>query len=155
VKNAGQLFEGDYVGVAFRPFEAASGKSSLALFKKWIDETNGKVTEIAMRGWINAETAFKGLEDSGPNFDRAKVIDATNKLTAWTAGGLIPPLDYSRQHEASTQDDPTTHGAKYECTAILQVKNGVFQVVGDKAKPFTCWSNASRDWAPPESMNFD
>ena len=155
VKNAGELFEGDYVGVAFRPFEAASGGSALDTFKKWIEETDGKVTEIAMRGWINAATAAKGLEEAGPNFDRQKVIDATNQLTAWTAGGLTGPLDYSRQHEAPTQDDPTTHGSKYECTAILQVQDGQFEVVGERAKPWTCWSNESRDWAQPESMNFE
>jgi ABC-type branched-subunit amino acid transport system substrate-binding protein len=155
VTAAGDLFEGDYVGVAFRPFEAASGESSLNLFKKWMGETKSKITEISMRGWISAATAAKGLEEAGPNFDRQKVIDATNALTDWTADGLIAPLDYSRQHNPPTQDDPTTNGSEYECTSILQVVDGKFEVVGDRAKPWTCWSNENRDWAEPESMNFE
>jgi hypothetical protein len=155
VKAAGELFEGDYVGVSFRPFEAASGGSSLNLFKKWIDETGGKVTEIAMRGWVNAETAYQGLVAAGPQFDRAKVIAATNGFEDYTAGGLVPPLDYGRQHLAPTQEDPATNGSDYECTAILRVASGTFEVVGDRAKPWTCWSNESRDWAKPQSMNFE
>ena len=155
VAAAGQLFEGDYVGVVIRPFEAASGESALNLFKKWMEETGSEITEISMRGWIAATTAYEGLKAAGPNFDRDKVIAATNQFTDFTADGLVPPVDWTRQHEGPTQDDPTSHGSKYECTSILQVVDGKFKVVGDRSKPWTCWSNESRDWAEPESMNFE
>ncbi len=63
-------------------------------------------SEHAMIGWINADLAFQGLKAAGPSFDRRKVIDATNELHAFTADGLIAPIDWSRQHEPPTQDDP-------------------------------------------------
>jgi hypothetical protein len=107
-----------------------------------------------MVGWINAATAYEGLEAAGANFDRAKVIAATNKLTDFTAGGLVQPVDWTRQHQPPTPDDPKTHGYKLECFAFVQVKGGTFQVVGDKAKPWTCWSNENRDWADPTPTNF-
>lgn len=155
ISAAGDAFEGDYVGVVFRPFEAPAEDSLQDEFMEWIEETGGKVTEIAMRGWIAAHTAYTGLVEAGAQFDRAKVIEATNALEDYTAGGLVPPLDFGRQHLAPTQEDPTTNGSDYECTSILQVKNGKLTVVGDEAKPWTCWSNESRDWAEPESMNFE
>ena len=31
-----------------------------------------------MDGWINADLAYEGLVAAGPDFDRQKVIDATN-----------------------------------------------------------------------------
>ena len=155
VKNAGQLFEGDYVGVVFRPFEAPAGDSAQDEFKKWMEETDAEITEISMRGWVNADLAYQALKAAGPRFDRAKVIAAGNAMTDYTADGLVPPVDWSRQHESQTQEDPKTHGPKYECTALVQVKGGAFEILGDEDKPWTCWSNESRAWAEPESMNFE
>jgi len=156
VKEAGDLFEGDYVFVTFRPFEADSAGSQLETFTKWMDETGSDITELSMYGWINANTAYESLKAAGEDFDRAKVIAAANEqLTEYTAGGLIPPIDFSRQHEAPTQDDPATHGSQQDCGAILQVEDGEFEVVGDPAKPWTCWSNENRDWSEPEQVNFE
>jgi hypothetical protein len=156
VAEAGDLFEGDYVFVTFRPFEADSGGSELDTFKKWMEETGSEITEVAMYGWINANTAYEGLKAAGEDFDRAKVIAATNEtLTEYTAGGLIPPLDYSKQHEAPTEDDPAAHTGPYDCGNIVQVKDGKFEIVGDETKPWNCWSTESYDWAEPEAMNFE
>ena len=47
------------------------------------------LTELAMVGWINADLAYQGIKAAGPDFDRQKVIDATNQMTDYTAGGLI------------------------------------------------------------------
>jgi hypothetical protein len=154
VKNAGQLFEGDYVLAQARPFEATAAGSALDTYKQWMDKTNAELSELSMYGWVNADLAYQGLKAAGPNFDRQKVIDATNKITDFTADGLVPPIDWTRQHEPATQDDPKAHGAKYECGALLQVKNGTFQVVADKAKPWFCWPGDTRDWSEPQPMNF-
>jgi hypothetical protein len=155
VKEAGDLFEGDYVFVQFRPFEADSAGSQLDTFTKWMEETGSEVTEISMYGWINADTAYEGIKAAGEDFDRAKVIAATNEtLTEYTAGGLIPPVDFSTQHEPPTEEDPATHGGKYECGAFLKVEDGEFEVVGDEAKPWNCWSTESSGWSEPEHLNF-
>lgn len=154
VAAAGELFEGDYVSVGFRPFEADAAGSALDTFKTWMDKIGAPVVELAMHGWIAADLAYRGLEAAGENFDRAKVIEATNRITDYTADGLVAPIDWSRQHEAPTPDDPATHGPKYDCTVLVQVRNGRFQVVGDKAKPWVCWPGANRDWSEPTAMNF-
>jgi ABC-type branched-subunit amino acid transport system substrate-binding protein len=154
VKNAGDLFEGDYVGVGFRPFEADAGNSALAEYRKWMAKGNRALTEVAMVGWIDADLAYRGLEAAGASFDRQKVIDATNELTAYTADGLIPPIDWSRQHLSATEDDPATHGPAEDCTAFVKVHNGAFEVVGDSAKPWYCWPGDTRDWSTPVSKTF-
>jgi ABC-type branched-subunit amino acid transport system substrate-binding protein len=154
VKNAGQLFEGDYILAQARPFEADAAGSALDTYKTWMGKTNAKLSELSMYGWVNADLAYQGLKGAGASFDRAKVIAATNKLTNFTADGLVPPIDWTRQHEPPTQDDPATHGPKYECGALLQVKNTVFQVLAGKEKPWYCWPGNTRDWSEPVAMNF-
>jgi hypothetical protein len=155
VAEAGDLFEGDLVSVGFRPFEADAGESALADYLEWMEQTGSEISELAMHGWIAADTAYQGLVAAGPNFDRAKVIAATNTLTDYTAGGLINAIDWSRQHVPPTQDDPTTNGYANECVAYVQISGGEFSVVGDTAKPWFCWDNSSRDWSEPVSTNFE
>jgi ABC-type branched-subunit amino acid transport system substrate-binding protein len=154
VKDNAELFEGDYVLVQFRPFEAEAGSSSLDAFKEWMGKNGNTITELSMLGWINADLAYQGIKAAGENFDRQSVIDATNKLTSYTADGLIAPIDWSRQHVAPTQDDPATHGPNPDCFALVQVKDGAFQMVGDSSKPWMCWPGDTRDWSEPTSMDF-
>jgi ABC-type branched-subunit amino acid transport system substrate-binding protein len=154
VKAAGSIFEGDLVGVGFRPFEADGDSAGLKNYLKWMKKQGSDLTELAMVGWINADEAYQGLKAAGPNFDRASVIAATNKMTAYSADGLLNPIDWTRQHLPATQDDPVTHGYKDECFAPVKVVKGAFQTVAPKAKPFLCWSNANRDWAEPTPTNF-
>jgi len=155
VEEAGGLFEGDYVGVGFRPFEGEAAGSALDTFKEWMDETGAEILEISMVGWINADLAYQGLLAAGPEFDRAKVIEATNEMTEYTADGLIPPIDWSRQHEPPTPEDTATHGGKFDCVALVQVNDGQFEVVGDAAKPWSCWPGENREWSEPTAMNFE
>lgn len=155
VHEAGDLFEGDVVSVLFRPFEADPAGSQLADFLEWMEATGSQISEPAMMGWINADLAYQGLVAAGPEFDRASVIDATNRMTDFTAGGLIPPIDWSRQHEPPTEDDPATHGGAHECFAMVRVVSGEFELVGEPEAPFLCWDGTTREWAEPEAMTFE
>ena len=107
-----------------------------------------------MDGWINADEAYTALKEAGPNFDQAKVIAALNKVTRYTADGLIPPLDFNRQHQAPTEADPGTHGSKPDCFTLVKIHDAAFEVVGDKAKPWICWPGDTRDWSEPTRMSF-
>ena len=155
VAEAGDLFEGDLVQVGFRPFEADAGDSGLADFQEWMEETGSELSEVAMVGWINADLAYQGLLAAGENFDRAGVIAATNELTDYSATGIVNPIDWSRQHDAPTEDDPATHGYVQECYSYVQVEGGEFQPVGDESKPWNCWDDSNLDWSEPEPTNFD
>ena len=151
----GDLFEGDIVQTSFRPFEADAGTSQLATFKDWMAKTNQPLSEIALQGWINADLAYQGLKAAGPGFDRKSVIDATNHLTKFSAGGLITPIDWSRQHDAPTEDDPTTHGYAIECRSLLRVKDHHFEMIGPADKAFTCFDPKDQSWAEPTHQSFD
>ena len=157
VQGANGLFAGDLVGVGFRPFEADPGTSQLKDFRGSMAKLGKPETELAMLGWINADLAYQGLVAAGPSFDRQRVIDATNtKLTHFTAGGLIPPIDWSKAHNPPTEDNPAAGGAVSECVQIVKVgPDSTFQLVGDRAKPFNCWPANTRDWSDPVPTNFD
>jgi ABC-type branched-subunit amino acid transport system substrate-binding protein len=155
VKEAGSLFNGGYVLAEFRPFEANAGDSGLATYKQWMAKNNYPLSEIAMVGWINADEAYQGIKAAGSNFTRQSVIDATNKMTNYTAGGLVQPIDWSRQHVAPTEEDPATNGPKYDCGALVKIQDGTFHMVGDPNKPWICWPGSTRDWSDPKAMNFN
>jgi hypothetical protein len=154
IKDGGALFEGDIVQTSFRPFEANAAGSQLDRFKEWMGKTGEPLSEPALQGWINADLAYEGIKAAGPSFTRSSVIDATNRMTAFTGGGLIPPIDWSRQHEMWTDADPLTHGYATECRAFVRVTHGRFQLVGDKDKPFVCYDPKSQAWTSPTPTNF-
>jgi branched-chain amino acid transport system substrate-binding protein len=154
VASSGSLFDGDMAIVTFRPFEADPGQSQLGMFNEWMGKTGQKVTELAMVGWIDADLAYEGIKAAGPSFSRESVIAATNKMTAYDAGGLINPIDWSRQHSAWTNEDVASHGYKQECTSLVRMKGGKFELVGDKAKPFSCWDNSKVEWSQPTPTDF-
>ncbi len=154
VDQANGLFDGDYVQVQFRPFEADPGDSSLGQFKEWMGKNGSPITELGMIGWINADMAYTGLKAAGDDLSRQGVIDATNKITDYTAGGLLPTIDWSRQHNAPTEADPTTNAPPKDCMAFVKVQDGKFVMVGDAAKPWTCWPGDTRAWSEPVPTDF-
>ncbi len=154
VAEADPLFEGDFVSVQFRAFEADPGDSALADYLEWMDETGAELSELAMVGWINASLAFDGLLAAGPEFDRESVVAATNEMTAYTAGGLINPVDWTRQHVPPVQGDPA-HDFALECTVLVRVVDGAFETVAPPETPWLCWDSTSDDWAEPTPTNFE
>jgi Periplasmic binding protein len=154
VSSAGDLFEGDFVGTSFRPFEADAGTSQVGKFHEWMQKTGAKETELAMNGWMNADLAYQGIKAAGPSFTRESVIAATNKMTDWNAGGMTAPIDWSRQHEFPTEADPVTHGPKLNCRSFVRVKSQKFELVGQKDKPFVCFDPKNSAWTDPTMENF-
>ena len=124
------FFEGDIVGVQFAPFETSPKPPGLANFEKWMKKNNSKTNEPAMSGWIAASMFHEGLKAAGPNFTRAKVVAALNKMNNMTVDGLIAPRDWTKNHSI-------THDQS--CTALVKVKDGKFVPIYAKpGKPFTC-----------------
>ena len=152
VEEAGDLFEGDYVTVQFRPFEADAEGTALEDYLHWMEETGSEPTELSMAGWINATLAFDGLLAAGPEFDRDKVTNATNSFTEFTAGGLIEPVDWTVAHTPFT-NDTRPDDAGLECSAVVKVVNGEFETVAPPDEPWLCFPPGI-EWAEPEPTNF-
>jgi ABC-type branched-subunit amino acid transport system substrate-binding protein len=126
-----QFLDGLYVGTLFAPLETKPAPVGVKLFKKWMKKTDGRITENAIVGWLNANLFVTGLKAAGPDFTREKVIDAINEMTDFTADGFIPPVDWTTAHE-SDQD----------CMAFLKIVKGKFKpVFGKKGKPFICFAD--------------
>lgn len=153
VADAGGIFDGDYIAPGFGAFEYETGLESQDKFFEYMELQGSDISELAMVGWINADLAFQGLLEAGPEFSRQSVIDATNRLTAYDAGGLINPIDWTRQHNAPDPADPTT-GYAQECSSPIQVKDGKFVPVSEPTKPFLCWPNTTLDWSEPTPTSF-
>jgi hypothetical protein len=148
------LLEGDLIGVAYRPFEADPAGSGLEDFQEWMAEAGHEPTDFGMLTWINADLAFRGILAAGPDFDQAKVVEATNTFTDYAADGLIAPTDWSRQHEPPTVDDPLTNGSAQQCYAYVKVVDGAAELIGDASKPHFCWDPSVDAWEEPTPTSF-
>jgi hypothetical protein len=155
VASAGGVFEGDYVQAAARPFQADVGDSDMQAFLDQMEKDGSTVTEMAMVGWINASLAYEGLKAAGPEFDRQKVIEATNTFTNFTANGLTQPINWSTQHVMPTPEDPTTPAPEWDCVSIVKIEDNAFVVEGDASKPWNCWPGDTTEWSEPVRMDFE
>ncbi|MDH3704818.1 MAG: ABC transporter substrate-binding protein [Acidimicrobiia bacterium] len=147
------LFEGDFVVPQFLPFEIETGLEMQDQFMSWMEQSGEELSELAMVGWINADQAYQGILAAGPEFDRQAVIDASNTFTAYDAGGLINPIDWTRQHTPPTEGDPTYDYAQ-ECFSPVRVADNALVPIGEAAAPWLCWDNSTGDWSEPEPTSF-
>ena len=154
-EQAGDLFEGDVTTVAFRPFEA-DGNDMMDAYEQWIAEVNPDTDPFySVLGWVAADLAYQGLVAAGPDFDQAAVIDATNAIEGYTAGGLTPPVDWGRQHVAPTPDDPTTNGPAQTCLAAVRIEGTGYELLGEPDAPWACWEAGQDAYSEPEFRDFD
>lgn len=153
VKESPGLFDGDISGVSFRPFELPDN-DAMTLFKEYAAKTGIPVAERQMDGWLMAMLAVEGLKAAGPEFDQQKVIDAMNSFTAWDADGLIAPIDWSRQHNPPTLEDPVSNGPAQECFTFVTFEGETIKPLGDPAKPWSCWPGDDYSWSEPVPTDF-
>jgi hypothetical protein len=153
VAEAGDLFDGDFVAAQFTPFEFPD-HPAIVIYNEWVGPQGGPTAEQTMIGWMNAMLFVDGLIATGPEFDRASLVETTNtEFTAYTYGGLTFPLDWSRQHETATNEDRLTHGAPQECTTLIQMRGGELISITDE--PWLCWPQEDRSWQEPTEMTFN
>lgn len=125
-----EFFQDDIVGVPFVPFQFRPKPPGMVEFDKWMDKGGYEKNEISINGWISAAMLYEGLKLAGPDFTRQKVVDALNKLTDQTVGGLIPPRNWTKEHEI-------TH--ELACTAYVKIDDGkLVPTFNQPGKPFMC-----------------
>jgi hypothetical protein len=142
------VLEGDLMGVAFRPLEADPGDSMmLPIMTEWLEQSGVVANDYAVQGWLGADLAVTGLLAAGPEFDRDAVIEATNQITDYTAGGILPPVDWTTAHDSPGEGEPYTF-----CSAYVRITGGETEVAGDPAEPFYCYEAPIEEWAEPETL---
>ncbi len=106
-----------------------------------------EMNELSLEGWIAANEFVHGMKLAGPDFSQAKLVSSLNQDTAFSANGMIEPIDWTKQH-----NDPKGHldlGGKYECMVVLKVHDGKFVTGPHPAgKPWVCMTGGAQGTAP-------
>jgi branched-chain amino acid transport system substrate-binding protein len=148
-----ELLEGAIVIPGFVAFEQEPQIPELELYLEWMDEIGKEPVEIATIGWILAHQFVTGLKLAGPEFSQQKVIDALNTLTDYSANGMIPPIDWTKQHEDPAKN-PDARGA-LECANFTRVEGGKFVAQwGETGKPWVCFEAGADTLGEPQYMSF-
>lgn len=154
VRDAEGLFDGDLINIAFVPFELDIDSGLQDAYLDYMDRLGRTLSEHAMTAFINADQAYQAILAAGPVFDRQSVVEASNGFTAYSAEGLLNPIDWTRQHVPPTEGDPAHDYAK-ECVSWVRVVDGAFEPIGTADAPWLCWDNANLEWAEPEPTSFE
>jgi ABC-type branched-subunit amino acid transport system substrate-binding protein len=143
LKQNQSLMQGIYFYVAHVPFTAPqSDYPGLALYLKEMNKYEPKYAqdEVAIQGWESAALFAAGVKAAGNNLTQANVIAQTNKLTAFTAGGLTVPTNWTTAH--------TGHAPPY-CGAYIQVKGNKYVTALNKGKSvFVCFGSINPKKGP-------
>jgi hypothetical protein len=124
--------EGVYFSTGFVPY-AYGFTQGMDAYLNGMKQIGAPVSDVTLAGWINADLFVTALKQVGNNVTRQNVTNAINKMTHYTAGGISPGIDWTKQH---TGDGP------FDCTAFLQVQQGKFQSVwGSGKNPFVCFQS--------------
>lgn len=141
VKKYESLLQGVYFNVQNVPETAAQrfpgAYPGLSAYLKAMDRYSPGYAgnALALDGWESAALMVAGIRAAGPHLTQAAVVAATNKLTAFTAGGLQEPVDWKTSHTL-----PTT----VACSAFEQVKGAVVEPVLGKGKQvYLCFDTAT------------
>jgi ABC-type branched-subunit amino acid transport system substrate-binding protein len=140
------LMQGIYFYVAHVPFtEPTSKYPGLKLYLNQMNKYEPKYTydEVAMQGWESAELFAQGVQAAGSNLTQANVIAQTNKLTSFTAGGLIPPVNWAKTGHSG-------HLPPY-CAAYIQVKGDKYIPAANLLPPgnaFVCFNGDAKHPVP-------
>jgi ABC-type branched-subunit amino acid transport system substrate-binding protein len=148
LQQYGSLLDGTVVLVQHVPFEAKDAfpgvypamDSYLSTMAKY--QPDAAYNEVAVDGWINAAQFVAGLQAVGRNLTQAKLVAAINKMTDFTAGGLMPPVNWTKSH---------TEAVPPFCASFVKVQGGKFvpAFVQGQSSVFSCFNRGSDTPATP------
>ncbi|MHB1503109.1 MAG: ABC transporter substrate-binding protein [Acidimicrobiales bacterium] len=98
--------------------------------------------DVSFQGWVNAAQFVAGLRAAGPDLTQKKLVSAINSESAFTAGGLMPPVNW---HVAHTSSHPPY------CSAFVEAENGRYVpiLVHGHGQVFTCVNDKFESQSPP------
>jgi len=88
-------------------------------------------SEAALAGWTGADLFVTGLRLVGRDLTRSRLVAALNRLSSFTADGILVPVDWQVAHRSS---------GPLDCSAFIRVSGSHFvPVYGTKPSVFTCF----------------
>jgi len=97
--------------------------------------------EVAIQGWESGSLFVAGVKAAGKNLTQANVIAQTNKISAFTAGGLIAPVNWVKGGHSGN--------APPYCAAYIQVQGTKFVPVLNTGKNvFNCFESTNAKKGP-------
>ena len=152
IAQSGGVFEGSFVSPQYVPWEDTPQSPATKEFLDWTSQHNVSTVELTEDGWLMGAMFLDGLKLAGPEFTKQKVIAALNTQKAESPGGLIVPIDWTKQH-----NDPTNNVAvrsKYECAAETKVVGGKFvPQFTEPGKPWICFDRTESAPIPKEPQH--
>jgi ABC-type branched-subunit amino acid transport system substrate-binding protein len=146
------LMQGVYVNnTGSVPFEAANKArygTTYAGMQNYIAQMNKydpayTYNGVAFVGWQSAALIAAGIKAAGNTITQASLVSATNKMTAFTAGGLSSPVDWTKLHTTFTLPN---------CSAFVQVQGKKYLPVFGKGKQvFVCVGASVKNPVPVPS----
>jgi len=140
----GSLMQGVYFVTSHVPFTAppseyAGLKLYLTEMKRY--EPNYVEDEVAIQGWESAALFVEGVRLAGKNLTQAAVIEKTNSLTAFTAGGLTTPVNW-------VDGGHSGHAPPYCAAFIRAVGVKYVPVLNSGKNVFNCFDSISARKGP-------
>jgi ABC-type branched-subunit amino acid transport system substrate-binding protein len=136
------LMQGVYVDAnGFVPYAAATSfpgeypgmENYLSTMEKY--EPAYATNQLATQGWMSAALLAAGVKAAGSDLTQQNVIDQTNRITDFTAGGLSALVDWTDAH--TTQTFPV-------CPSFVVVQGEHFVPVVDRGhQVFICFAHST------------
>jgi len=102
-------------------------------------------SEAALAGWTSADLFVTGLRAIGRDVTRARLVAAINKMTLYTAHGLVAPIDWRSDH--------TGVSTIYNCSVFVQVQGRQFvPVYTTPPSVFSCFPVPNPTHGPIEKV---
>lgn len=142
VEANAQYLEGSYVAPQFAALEMEPLIPIEQEFVEWMGKLGKPLAELPGYGWIDAIQLVHALKLAGPNFSQQKIIDSLNQDTAFSAEGMIVPIDWTTSHNDPTGPNGTVipkYAGEWECMSMTKIQDGKFVAVFNQpGKQFTC-----------------
>lgn len=131
LRKYGHQLDGFYFAPDFLPFQDATHAKAMRQLIAALKERNRIPNEQSLAGWVVGQLLVDGIKAAGPNFTWRSVVAAINRMRSFTAGDLVPPIDWTQAHTSAGHAD---------CHAYVAVAHGKFvRRFGAEGKPFVCF----------------
>jgi ABC-type branched-subunit amino acid transport system substrate-binding protein len=135
--------DGDWIGQAQALYLGQDAQSTPAVgrFLKWVQSVHPGWTPdlFTLYGWVSAQLFVEALQKAGKNPTRGSVLAQLQKISAFTATGLLAPTNPAKKLPS-------------KCFVLARIEHGQFVRVVPKTSGFTC-TNGSFYYANGKTLS--